>query len=54
MLSLVLLVIPNILSILFSHFQVVGLNDPTPTNAPSKKSYFGIFLDGMKDNPTLG
>jgi hypothetical protein len=28
------------------------LTDPALTSAPFKKSRFGIFLDGMKPNPT--
>jgi hypothetical protein len=31
---------------------LMGLSDPTPTSAPSKKFWFWDFLDGMKPNPT--
>jgi hypothetical protein len=32
----------------------MGLSDPAPTIAPSKKIPFRDFLDGMKPNLTLG
>jgi len=32
----------------------MGLSDPAPTIAPSKKIPFRDFLDGMKPNVTLG
>jgi hypothetical protein len=36
----------------YVHFN--GLSYLAPISAPSKKYGFGIFLDGMKPNPTLG